>query len=311
MISAKVLGAYACVGAEPPDTQASWYRKAAQEWQIDAFEVPFFADRALAAELADALAETASDLVVTLVAQWAGAGQKNTAYGLSSPDDRSRHAALVDTFTILHQCAALSERGIGIRDVLVHTGQRVGETIPHAVALYRSLLELGPAVAALLPDCTLSVEVADSLPPDHPSPFPHAKKASLPLGELIDAVATANRDLGADSPVALMVNWGRLLINRTPPLEGIQRILDSEVPLSGVILSGAGPSPHGFTDSHNSHLDPESGFTEADGMACAAALKTSPDPIFLGMKCSRNREGDLFSIEEVLTAEADLLAKAV
>ena len=81
----------------------------------------------------------------------------------------------------------------------------------------------------------------------------------------------------SENPIALMVNWGRLLVNGDVPLSGVHQILESDVPLSGVILSGAGPSADGFMDSHNSHLDPQSGFTEADAMSCAccASVKFS------------------------------------
>lgn len=108
-------------------------------------------------------------------------------------------------------------------------------------------------------------------------------------------------------PIHFIVNWGRLLINGDQPLSSIDQILESEVPLAGVILSGAGPSAEGFTDSHNSHLDPDGGFTEADAMACASGLKSNPQPIFIGMKCSTTKGEEQLSVEEVFTAQTELL----
>ena len=307
MITEKVLGAYTIVGTLSPTEQANWYRKAVEEWNISAFEVPILAGVPLASEIVDIFTELSTSLVVTLVAQWATVGQKNPAYGLSSLEESSRQAAVVDACSSLQQCMALSESGIRIRNVFVHTGGRSGETIPHAIAFHQSLTDLRQLASAILPDTTLAVEVTDSLPPDHPIPFPAAKKASLTLDDLIQILSFVNRESVSGQPIALMVNWGRLLVNGDVPLSGVNQILESEVPLSGVILSGAGPSTDGFTDSHNSHLDPQSGFTLEDAMSCASVLASSPQPIFLGTKCSTAKGDEQLSVETVLTAQAELL----
>ena len=307
MITEKVLGAYTIVGTLSPTEQANWYRKAVEEWNISAFEVPILAGVPLASEIVDIFTELSTSLVVTLVAQWATVGQKNPAYGLSSLEESSRQAAVVDACSSLQQCMALSESGIRIRNVFVHTGGRSGETVPHAIAFHQSLTDLRQLASAILPDTTLAVEVTDSLPPDHPIPFPAAKKASLTLDDLIQILSFVNRESVSGQPIALMVNWGRLLVNGDVPLSGVNQILESEVPLSGVILSGAGPSTDGFTDSHNSHLDPQSGFTLEDAMSCASVLASSPQPIFLGTKCSTAKGDEQLSVETVLTAQAELL----
>ncbi len=110
MIGERVLGAYAAIGALTPAEQADWYRRLAAEYGIGAFEIPLPAGAPLAVEVADALADLGASLVVTLVAQWAAAGQENPAYGLSSTDEASRVAALLDVGTVLQQCSALSLR---------------------------------------------------------------------------------------------------------------------------------------------------------------------------------------------------------
>ena len=307
MITEKVLGAYASVGTLAPTEQADWYRKAAQEWDVNTFEIPILAGVPLAPELVDAFADLPASLVVTLVAQWATVGQKNPAYGLSALEESSRQAAIVDAYSALQQCVALSEGGVRIRNIAVQTGGRSGETIPHAIAFYRSLIDLRQLVSAILPDTALVVEVTDSLPSDYPIPFPAAKKASLTLPALIQTLTAVNREDPPGHPIGFMVNWGRLLVNGDAPLSSIHQILESEVPLSGAILSGAGPSADGFMDSHNSHLDPQSGFTEADAMSCAAVLASNPQPIFFGMKCSTAKGDEQLSVETVLTAQAKLL----
>jgi hypothetical protein len=307
VITEKVLGAYTIVGTLSPIEQADWYRKAVEEWNISTFEVPILAGVPLAPEIVDIFTELSASLVVTLVAQWATVGQKNPAYGLSSLEESSRQAAVVDACSSLQQCMALSESGIRIRNVFVHTGGRSGETIPHAIAFHQSLTDLRQLASAILPDTTLAVEVTDSLPPDHPIPFPAAKKASLTLDDLIQILSVVNRESVSGQPITLMVNWGRLLVNGDVPLSKVHQILASEVPLSGVILSGAGPSTDGFMDSHNSHLDPQSGFTEADAISCASVLASSPQPIFLGTKCSTAKGDEQLSVETVLTAQAELL----
>ena len=306
MISTKVLGAYAAIIALPPAEQAAWYRKAVQDWGIDIFEIPLLANTPLAPELAEAFTDVSASLVVTLVAQWASAGQANPAYGLASPQENSRRAALLDATSILQQASALSGQGIAIRHIAVHTGQHLGSSIAHAIAFYRSLTELKDIITTALPDTALCVEITDSLPLDHPIPFPAAKKASLDLDALTQTLGTVNSDT-PDRPVSLIVNWGRLLINGDVPLDIVHQILQSEIPLAGVILSGADATPNGFADAHNSHLDPNSGFTAQDVQACATALNASADSIFIGTKCGRKKGDEQLSVEELLNAQAELL----
>ncbi len=307
MISEKVLGAYASVGSLSGQEQAEWYKRAQRDWGISCFEIPLLGGVAMAPELVEAFSEMKSSLVVTLVAQWATKGQGNPAYGLSSLEESSRQEALVDAASVVRQCRALSEQGIQIRNIVVHTGQRMGKPIPHAISFYRSLVQLRSAVAGVLPESVLAVELTDSRPPEHPIAFPASKKASLKLACLISTLATVNREVGPGHPIPLVVNWGRVLINEDDPLASIKEILDSDVPLAGVIMSGAGASEQGFSDSHNSHLDPDSGFTEADASACASALASSSQSTFIGMKCSVAKGGDKVSVEEVLTAQAKVL----
>ncbi len=310
MITEKVLGAYTIVGTLSPVEQADWYRKAVEEWNINTFEVPILAGVPLVPEVVDVLTELSASIVATFVAQWATAGQKNPVYGLSSLDESSRRTAVVDACSSLQQCMTLSEAGIPVRNVFVHTGGRSGETIPHAIAFHKSLTDLHQLASTILPDTALAVEVTDSLPADHPIPFPAAKKASLTLSDLIQILSFVNRESTSGQPISLMVNWGRLLVNGDVPLSILHQILESDVPLSGVILSGAGPSADGFMDSHNSHLDPQSGFTEEDAMSCAALLASSSQPIFLGTKCSTAKGDEELSIATVLQAQAELLNRA-
>jgi hypothetical protein len=306
VIDKKVLGAYAAVGALSPEAQAEWYRRAAADWQLSCFEIPLFAGAPLAEPLATAFADVSASLVVTLVAQWATKGQ--VAYGLGSADESARREAVIDAQSVIQQCVSLQRAGVDIEVIEVHVGQRVSGPVAHAVALYRSLLELRGALTTLLPSCRLAVEITDHLAADHPIPFPAAKKAALTTSELLDAVAAANAAGGA--AVSVVVNWGRLLINGDAPLEVVSRILGSGVPLAGVILSGAAATPDGFADAHNSHLDPDSGFAEGDFEACATLLAAADQRCFLGMKCSlKNGDAEL-EVGQVLGAEAELLARA-
>src|SRR5262245_16670160 len=117
MLGEKVLGAYAALGGLSPAEQAGWYRKAAREWGMEAFEIPLLAGTPLPPELVEGLAALGASLVVTLVAQWATAGQKDAAYGLGSPSERARRGALLDASSVLQQCVALSGQGIRIRSL--------------------------------------------------------------------------------------------------------------------------------------------------------------------------------------------------
>ena len=245
MISDKVLGAYAAVGTLAPAGQAEWYAKACNDWKIDTFEIPLLGGVPLAAELVEAFAAGSASLVVTMVAQWATKGQQSPGYGLSSLDEGLRREALLDVQSVIQQCQTLQRAGIGIRALELHTGRRTGSAVAHAVSFARSLQELGQAVAEALPECELAVEVTDSLPPEHPIAFPGAKKASLTTEELIEAVAAVNRSLSGRR-ISLVLNWGRLLINGDRPFDVVEQVLGSPVPLGGVILSGANPTPTGL-----------------------------------------------------------------
>jgi len=305
LISCKVLGAYAVLGSLTPSEQASWYRRVATEWRLNIFEIPMLGGVPMAPELVETFADISASLVVTCVAQWAIKGQKSPAYGLSSPQEDCRQEAMLDVQSILQQSLSLSRAGIGIRNVVVHTGQRAGSTVAHAIALNRSLVGLVEATAHVLPNTELTIEMCDNLAPDHPIPFPAAKKQSLPPSDLLDTVVAVNAHGG--QPVSVMLNWGRMLINGDNPLDVIGQVHRSAAPLAGVILSGAGATPDGFVDSHNSQLDPECGFTADDGRTCAAALQAASEASFLGMKCSTRKGQDKVSVKDVLTTEAELL----
>ncbi len=307
MISQKVLGAYAAVGSLSGSEQAVWYRKAATEWNIKTFEVPIFPGQALLPELVEVFSEVGASIVGTMVANWAGKGQANPAYGLSSSVEGARRHALLDAQSVLQQCFDLSARGVGVRALAVHTGQRTGGTIEQGIALQRSLSELVKVAQTALPEGELTLEVADSLPADHAIPFPAAKKAALDVDAMIQVLAAVNGELDGKTPVSLMLNWGRMLINGDRPLDVIDKVLSAGTRLCGVILSGAGASPNGFMDSHNSHLDPESGFTLDDARQCAAALTASSQSSFLGTKCSVKKADGEVSVEEVLTAQVEVL----
>jgi hypothetical protein len=288
--------------------QAGWYRKAATEWNIKTFEVPIFPGHVLPPELVEVFSEVGASIVGTMVANWAARGQADPAYGLSSTVESARRHALLDAQSVLQQCLDLSARGVGVRAVAVHTGQRTGGTIEHGIALHRSLSELALAAQTALPQGELTLEVADSLPADHAIPFPAAKKAALDVDALIQVLAAVN-DEGreARTSVSLMLNWGRMLINGDRPLDVIDKVLSAGTRLCGVILSGAGASPDGFMDSHNSHLDPESGFTLDDARQCAAVLRASSPSSFLGTKCSVKKGDGEVSVEEVLAAQVEVL----
>ena len=307
MISEKVLGAYAAVNSLPPSEQAAWYRKAALEWNIKTFEVPILPGQPMAPELVEVFCEVGASLVVTMVAAWAAKGQADPTYGLSSSVERARGHALLDAQSVLQQCFDLSELGVGVRALAVHTGQRTGSTIEQAISLQRSLRELNEVAGSALPRGELTVEVADSLPADHPTPFPAAKKAALDVDALIQVLGAVNGGLESKTPVSVMLNWGRMLINGDRPLDVVDRVLSSDTPLCGVILSGAGASPNGFVDSHNSHLDPDSGFTIEDARQCAAVLSASSQSSFLGTKCSIRKGDGEVSVEEVLAAQVEVL----
>ena len=250
---------------------------------------------------------TSSSLVVTLVAQWATKGQANSAYGLSSLDEEARQEALLDAQSIIQQCQSLSRQGVGIRAIEVHTGQGGGKAIPHAISFFSSLCEISEVLSVVLPDAELAVEITDNRPPGYAVAFPGAKKASLSREQVMETVEMVNDVEVGGQPVSVVLNWGCLIVNGDAPHDVLDEVLQSPVPLGGVILSGAADTADGFADAHNSHLDPASGFTVEDGNRCAVAITDSDDTAFIGMKGSINAKEGKLTAEEVLTAEAEFL----
>lgn len=307
MIDEKVVGVYSSVGPLAAAEQAEWYRKVATEWGINSFELPLLAGQPLAPEVAEELGSMSSTIVVTMVTQLAIAGQQDAAYGLSATAEVSRGAALLDIQSTVQQCVSLSRTGIVVRAVVVHVGRRSVDPVSHALAFYRSLVELKATLAAVLPDTVLSVEITDNRPDDHPIPFPAAKKAPLEMDQVLQTVAAVNRDTDKGRDVSMVANLGRFVVNGDDPIKALEKLLAAEVPFEGVIMSGAGVSKDGFTDSHNSHLDPECRFTAADGKRCADLLTASSQKSFIGTKCSVATSKGEITTAEVLGAQAELL----
>ena len=311
MIDEKVVGVYASVGALAPTEQAEWYRTVSREWGINGFELPVLAGQPLAQELVEELESMSSTIVVTMVTQLAIVGQQNSTYGLGAVDESSRGIAVLDIQSAVQQCVGLSNRGILVRAIVVHVGRRDSDPVAHAVAFYRSLIELKTTLAAVLPDTALSVEITDNRPEGHPIPFPAAKKAPLDVNQVLQTVAAVNRDNDRGRQVSMVANLGRFLVNGDDPIEALEMLLQADVPFEGVIMSGAGASEDGFTDSHNSHLDPECKFSAADGQRCADLLKASSQKSFIGTKCSVATSKGEITTAEVLAAQAELLNTVV
>ena len=311
MIDEKVVGVYASVGALAPAEQAEYYRRVSREWGINGFELPVLAGQPLASELVEELESMSSTIVVTMVTQLAIVGQQDSAYGLCAVEESSRAVAVLDILSAIQQCVALSKRGIRVRAVVVHVGRRGADPVAHAIAFYRSLIELKTTLAAVLPDTALSVEVTDNRPDSHAIPFPAAKKAPLEVNQVLQTVTAVNRDTHRSPGVSMVANLGRFIVNGDDPIDAVEMLLQADVPLEGVIMSGAGATEDGFTDSHNSHLDPECKFTAADGKRCADLLSSSSQKSFIGTKCSVATSKGEITTAEVLAAQAELLNTVV
>ena len=311
MINEKVVGAYAAVGALAPAEQAEWYRRVSSEWGINGFELPVLAGQPLAPELVEELESMSSTIVVTMVTQLAITGQQDLAYGLCAVDESSRGAAVLDIQSAVQQCVTLSKRGIRVRSVVVHVGRRGADPFAHAIAFYRSLIELKTTLAALLPDTALSVEITDNRPDSHAIPFPAAKKAPLDVNQALQIVAAVNRDTDRGRDVSMVANLGRFIVNGDDPIDAVEMLLQADVPFEGVIMSGAGASEDGFMDSHNSHLDPQCKFTAADAKRCADLVNASSHKSFIGTKCSVATSKGEITTAEVLAAQAELLNTVV
>jgi hypothetical protein len=290
IIDGLVLGAYAL---EPPPErlpggQEQWYRLLAEVPGAGGVEVPFRGG-ALHPEgprrLAALLPAGWSVVVTMLPATMAGIRAAD-GYGLASPDDAGRRAALADARAALDAAAALADAAG--RDVVraIHLTSAPRGADGSGERLAASLIELAPHARGVL----LTVEHCDAWRPDG-----GVQKGFLPLDAEIAAVRTAREATGA--AIGQTVNWGRSVIDERDAAGGARQLdrLAEAGTLAGLMVSGAsatgGATWPAWADAHNplDTADPSSLLT-AEVLAELLAPARRAGLAYLGVKVQDPRD---------------------
>lgn len=220
--------------------------------------------------------------VLTLIGAQAAEAMHDPHFGLASTDPAGRRRAVELTRTAHREVISLSERGIRIVAVEIHSWPSVEPTHAGegATALAESFAEIAEwswgGTALILEHC-------DARSNDHPW-----QKGLLPLAAEIAAVETV-RAMTPSTQIGMSVNWGRSAIEGRDPSLPVRHVrqLRARGLLDGVVFSGAAAT-HGaygapWSDVHlpMHHDQPESLMdvgSVADTMAAGSASR------FLGIK---------------------------
>jgi len=266
-----ILGGYALEPARDAlgDREAEWYELLGGIEGGAGLELPLRAGRLHpdgAARLAELLPRGWRVVVTMLPATMAGM-RAAAGYGLASPDDEGRAAALADLGLLRDELRRLND-ATGESTALavhVHSGPRGTAT---AQAFTRSLDEL---TAQDWSGAVLSVEHCDAWRPDGV-----VEKGFLSLDDELAAVRAAG--------VGQSINWGRSVIEARSADGGSQQIAEVAAAgtLTGVFFSGASAS---WKDVHDpiDTVEPASLLTRAEIDRAVAAWAGTP-PQFVGVK---------------------------
>ncbi|MCD2168160.1 MULTISPECIES: DUF4862 family protein [Microbacterium] len=238
----------------------------------------------------------AIELAVTPLPWVMGRCAAMPGYGLASPDDAGRRAALNDLQRVRGDVHRLAERSRArVTTVMLHSAPRGGGSVE---ALRSALDELAAWDFA---GARLVIEHCDADTGVHPF-----EKGFLSVDAEIDAIRASG------APVGVWMNWGRSLIETRDPAAVSAQIARAESSglLAGLSLSGAaavdGPYGAAWADAHLpfAEVDPSSRSlltcpAAVDALGAAGAVDR------LGLKVSRHPD-DRNSVDVLGTVAANL-----
>ena len=256
-----ILGAYASHPA--PELEGDYYRLLAEQPWVSGVEIPYPGQLATQGEvLASHLATHWDFNTITAIPGTMQNVWKNENFGLASPDEAGRGAALDFTRALRDDLAALCER-VG-RQLVARVQLHSAPTrLAQADAFKRSLAEV-----ATWDWCgaTLVIEHCDKYIPEQ-----NPEKGFLSLESEIDVVSEAG--------IGIHLNWGRSAVEGRSADTAYEHVLQAgkRGVLDGIIFSGAGPEETQYGYSWiDGHLpaqadEPTSLMDEAEIARCAQA----------------------------------------
>ncbi len=254
-----ILGAYASHPA--PELEADYYRLLADQPWVSGVEIPYPGQLATQGEvLASHLAAHWDFNTITAIPGTMQNVWKNENFGLASPDEAGRSAALDFTRALRDDLAALCERAG--RQLVARVQLHSAPTrLAQADAFKRSLAEV-----ATWDWCgaTLVIEHCDKYVPEQ-----NPEKGFLSLESEIDVVSEVG--------IGIHLNWGRSAVEGRSTDTAYEHVLEAgkRGVLDGIIFSGAGPEETQYGYSWiDGHLpaqadEPTSLMDEAEIARCA------------------------------------------
>lgn len=219
-------------------------------------------------------------------------------YGIASPDEDGRRAAIADLRAVAHDVRRVDrDTDASATVVTLHTAPQGGGERARLAASLAEIAGWDWAGAQLV------IEHCDAALPSHPW-----QKGFVTLDDEIGAM------LSVDAPLALWLNWGRSVIETRDADAVTEQIAVAAATgrLAGLTFSGSaatdGPYGPAWTDGHLplAAADPTSG-SLLDAAHVAAALTAAGRVERLGLKVSR-RPGDTTVDAVVQTIEDNLRA---
>ena len=285
-----VIGAYASHPA--PELEADYYRLLADQPWVSGVEMPYPGQLATQGEvLASHLAPRWDFNTITAIPGTMQNVWKNENFGLASPDEAGRAAALDFTRALRDDLAALCDRAgrALVARVQLHSAPT---RLAQEDAFKRSLAEL-----ATWDWCGahLVIEHCDKYVPEQ-----NPEKGFLSLESEIDIVSEAG--------IGIHLNWGRSAVEGRSADTAYEHVLEAgkRGVLDGIIFSGAGPEETQYGYSWiDGHLpaqadEPTSLMNEAEIARCAkAAIEGGAN--YLGAKVCVPKDASLEKRLEMLT----------
>ena len=256
-----VIGAYASHPAQ--ELEADYYRLLADQPWVSGVEMPYPGQLAAEGEvLASHLAPRWDFNTITAIPGTMQNVWKNENFGLASPDEAGRAAALDFTRALRDDLAALCERAG--RQLVARVQLHSAPTrLAQSDAFQRSLAEL-----ATWDWCgaRLVIEHCDKFVPEQ-----NPEKGFLSLESEIDIVSEVG--------IGIHLNWGRSAVEGRGADTAYEHVLEAgkRGVLDGIIFSGAGPEETQYGYSWiDGHLpaqadEPTSLMNEAEIARCAKA----------------------------------------
>ena len=277
-----ILGAYASHPA--PELEADYYQLLADQPWVSGVEIPYPGQLATQADvLAAHLAPHWDFNTITAIPGTMQHVWKDATFGLASPDEEGRQAALAFTRALCDDLDDLCDKAgrLLVGRVQLHSAPT---RLADAEAFKRSLEEV---VGWDWSGATLVVEHCDKYVPEQ-----KPEKGFLSLGDEIDVVAEVG--------IGIHLNWGRSAVEGRDAETAYQHVREAGAlgVLDGVIFSGAGPEEtqygYAWIDGHlPAQADEPTSLmdTEQIGRCAQAALAGGTE--YLGAKVCVPKDASL------------------